>query len=161
MATIAFEAVSEDLVVFLGANTTWLDDDWLEYIRFLQPIAQHSRESQRALGILVFAEGTSEPNAKQRASLVETNRGVTTRTAVMTSATAARLIMTAFGWLGYPMSGFAPTDVAGAASYLRLTSAELERALKVAAAIAPRIGGSRNVEVAQHSLGYELPVQHS
>lgn len=96
------------------------------------------------------------PNAKQRALMADAVRGVSTRAAVISSSALARHTITAFGWLGADMQGFAPSALVEVGRYLQLDEAQLEDALDVAGALAASIGGVLAVSAARAAEDREL-----
>jgi hypothetical protein len=73
--------------------------------------------------VLVIAEGphASGPDARHRAKMGRAGL-LRVPTAVVTDSALARGIMTAVGWVGAPIQGFAPAHISRAYDYLKLSS---------------------------------------
>lgn len=145
MATLAFRAVADDLVVFVSGEAAYADTEWQEYVRHAENVAPRWRGRTDFYKYIVFVDDGA-PNAAQRGSVMKAMEGVNGRAAVVTSGLLARKIITAFGWLGAPMRGFAPNDVTAAAAYLQLDNQRLQQAIQTARALAPLIGKVRAVD---------------
>ena len=150
--TIAYGEVTEGLVVFVGGKTVVGPREWQAHLRFVESLALHARTTWRPLHILVFAQDGGVPDAKQRVALVEALRDVASRTALVTHSAIARHVITAFGWLSFPIKTFSPTHIADAACYLSLAPAALKSALSVAISLAPSVGGSPSVQAAANAV---------
>ena len=142
MATIAYRLMGDDLMLFVCGDASPSDSEWQEYLRFMEGLAQRSRASRTALKTLVFADDGGL-NPKQRASVVEVLRGVTTRTAVVSTSVLARNLITAFGWLNFAVRGFSPNHLDDVSKYLELPADRMREVMAAAAAMAPSIGGVR------------------
>jgi hypothetical protein len=145
MATIAYRLVGDDLMLFVCGDASPSDSEWQEYIRFMEELTRRMRTSSNALKLLVFADnGGLTP--KQRASVVEVLRGVSTRTAVVSTSMVARNLITAFGWLNFAVRGFAPNQLDQISEYLDLPAGHISEVMAAAASMAPSIGGVRCVD---------------
>lgn len=147
MQTIAYSLLDEGFVVFVSGKANIDDTEWQAYVRFVAELSHTARLDGRAFKVIVFAaEGA--PNAKQRAAIADAQRDVTSRTATITASPIARYVLTAFGWLGFPIRGFSTADFDGAARYLKLTTAQRAAALAEAAVLARCVGASISTETA-------------
>jgi hypothetical protein len=146
MATIAYTLLGDDLVLFLAANGTPSDAEWRGYSQMITGLAQQLRSKNGSIKFLVIAD-EGGPNAKQRAAIVDTLRGLTTRTAVVSNSVIARNLITAFGWLNFAIKGFAPSGMRAAAAYLDLSREQLVEVVTTAVSLAPNVGGVRCLEL--------------
>ena len=144
MATLAFRAVDDDLVVYVGGDAAPDHTEWQSYVRHAEDVARRWRTKNRLYKFFVFVDD-SAPNAAQRAAVWKAMRATHGRSAVVTSSLVARKIITAFGWLGAPMRGFSPRDLVAAAGYLELTLDRLPLVISTARELAPRVGGVRAI----------------
>ena len=147
MLTLAHGAVGDDLAVVVSSREAPSDDDWDDQARWLEDLVRPLRAARRPIKVLVFTDEAG-PNAKQRASVVDVMKGVETRVAVVSNGVLVRNMITAFGWLSFPIKGFAPAQLSTVEPYLEISSAQLQEALGLAAMLAPRVGGSHCVELA-------------
>jgi hypothetical protein len=139
MATLVFHAVADDLVVFVSGAAAYADEEWQEYVRHAENVAPRWRHRADIYKYFIFVDDGA-PNAAQRGSVMRATEGVKGRAAVVTGGLLARKIITAFGWLGAPMRGFAPSEVRAAAEYLQLDNERLHQVIQTARTLAPLIG---------------------
>jgi hypothetical protein len=152
MRTLVYCAPADDLVVFVGGDAVSLsNDEWAEYVHFVERSIPPRQAPNALHRFLVF--GDVGPDAKQRAALVAVMSSARTRTAVFSLNVIARNLITAFGWVGVPTRGFAPTNATDAGSYLELAPARLRAAVAVAVTLAPQVGGARSLAATSGSMG--------
>jgi hypothetical protein len=151
MKTLAFRALGDDLIVCVGSDTSWSNEDWQSYLHLLGELLPALRERNRPLRVLVFA-GETAPDAKQRGDLKATFAGARQLTATLTNSKLAKYILTALTWLGLPGRAFSPEQGRSAAAYLGLSPSELYEARVAAHALATSVGGSPCVEAALRAM---------
>ena len=145
MATLAFRAIEDDLVVYVGGDVPPDHAEWQAYVRHVEESARRWRTKTRLYKVFVFVDDSS-PNAAQRAAVWKAADGAHVRSAIVTSSMVARKVITAFGWLGAPMRGFAPRDLRAAATYLELPLDRLPTVIRSARFLARSVGGVRAVD---------------
>jgi hypothetical protein len=147
MATMAYSLLDGDLVILVCGRQAPSQSEWRAYAGSVKDMGPHLRGTGRSIKFIVFADEAG-PDATQRAFLVEALQGLTTRTAVISDSLVARCTITAFGWLSLSIKGFAPTQLSAAATYLALSNEQLSDVISRAPSLAPKVGGSRCVELA-------------
>lgn len=140
MQTIAYRMLGDDLMLFMSGEASPSDGDWQDYLRTLEVASQRARQNGSLLRFFIFVD-EGAPNAKQRGAVVELLRGVSARTAVVTTSNLARHVITAFGWFGLKLRGFSPNQLEAALEYLELPVERLAEIMQLAATLAPAIGG--------------------
>jgi hypothetical protein len=147
MQTIAYRLVRDDVMVFMAANQAPAEREWNDYVRVLEDTAKSLRASGRSLRFMAFVD-ESQPNAKQRAAVVDNLGGLQTKTATITSSLLARNVITVFSWLGLTVRGFAPANLEAAVDYLALTRGELEHIMENGRELSANLGGVASFEEA-------------
>jgi hypothetical protein len=147
MATLAFRAIEDDLLVYVGGDAAPDNAEWQTYVEHAAEVERRSRSSKaRVFKFFVFVDDSS-PNAAQRAAVWKAIGGAHGhRSAIVTSSLIARKIITAFGWLGAPMRGFSPRELSAAAAYLELPVDRLPAVIRTARVLARSVGGVRTIE---------------
>lgn len=145
MATLAFRAIEDDLVVYVGGDAPPDNAEWQAYVRHVEESARRASTKTHLYKFFVFVDDSS-PNAAQRAAVLKAAAGMQVRSAIVTSSMVARKVITAFGWLGAPMRGFAPLDLRAAAGYLELPLERLPTVIRTARFLARNVGRVRAVE---------------
>ena len=134
----------------VGGSTAWSEQDWSAYAHALNEQLRPFRVSGAVFITLVFADEYG-PNARQRSQIAELMRGVTSKTAVLTNSTLPRYLVTAFGWLGFPMRAYSPSAFVEAAHYLELSRERQELALGAARTLGASVGGSHAAALAEEA----------
>lgn len=147
METLAFRALADDLIVCVGGDQRWSNEDWQGYLKLLRELLPALRERDRPLRVFVFA-GEAAPDAKQRGELKAVFGRTRQQTATVTSSKLAQYIITALSWAGLPGRAFSPEQARSAAAHLGLSASELHEARATAHALAARVGGSACVDAA-------------
>jgi hypothetical protein len=151
METLAFRALADDLIVCVGGDRPWSDEDWQRYLQLARKHLPALRKNGKPMRVFIFA-GETAPDARQRSELKALFGDTRQQTATVTNSKLAKYILTAFAWLGLPAKAFSPEEAGSAAAYLRLTATELQEAQVTAQALAARVGGSACVDVALRAL---------
>jgi hypothetical protein len=151
METLAFRALADDLIVCVGGDKHWSDEDWQGYLRLLRGLLPPLLERDRPIRVFVFA-GETAPDAKQRGELKAVFGGSRQQTATVTNSKLAKYIITALAWLGLPGRAFSPEQADSAAAHLGLTASELHEARATAQVLAARVGGSACVDAALRAM---------
>ena len=151
MKTLAFRAVVDDLIVCVGGDRRWSNEDWQDYLELLRKLLLAPHDRRRPIRVLVFA-GEAAPDAKQRGELKAVFRDARQQTATVTNSKLAKYIITALAWLGLPGRAFSPEQACSAALYLGLTGDELRDARATAHSLAANVGGSPCVEAALRAM---------
>ena len=144
MVTLAFRALEEDLVVYVAGDAAPDQAEWQAYVQHAEDVAQRWRGKSTLYKYFVFVDDGA-PNATQRAAVWQALKGTPSRAAIVTTGLVARKIVTAFGWMGAPMRGFAPRDLEAAAKYLELSPERLPGVVAIARTLASAVGGVRAV----------------
>ena len=140
MQTIAYRMLGDDLMLFMSGEASPTESDWQVYLRTLEEAAQRARQKGSRLCFFIFVD-EGAPNPKQRGAVVELLRGVSSRTAVITTSNLARHLITVFGWFGLHLRGFGPNQLHAALEYLELPAERLSEIMQIAASLAPAVGG--------------------
>lgn len=151
MQTLAFRALADDLIVCVGGDRRWSNEDWQGYLQLLRKLLPALHERGRPIRVFVFA-GEAAPDAKQRGELKAVVGRTGQLTATVTSSKLAKYIITALSWAGLPGRAFSPEQARSAAAHLGLTASELQEAQVTAHALAARVGGSACVDAALRAM---------
>ncbi len=134
----AFQLVNNSFGLWVAANNNPTDDEWNDYLNTMIGLARLMPAGQR-FRIVAISDG-SGPNAKQRAEVQKRSQDLLIRTAVVSTSTIARNLVTAFGWMKQDMRGFSPDDPAKAMAYLGVDAATWDQAIMMAVALEPKVG---------------------
>jgi hypothetical protein len=151
MDTLAFRALADDLIVCVGGDRQWSDEDWQGYLQLVRKHLPTLRKNGKPMRVFIFA-GETAPDARQRSELKALFADTRQQTATVTTSKLAKYILTAFAWLGLPAKAFSPDEACAAAAYLRLTAAELQETQVTVQALAARVGGSACVDAALRAM---------
>lgn len=151
METLAFRALADDLIVCVGGDRRWSNEDWQAYLQLLRERLPVLKERGRLMRVFVFA-GEAGPDARQRGELKTMFAGARQETATVTTSRLAKYILTALAWAGLPGKAFSPEQAAAAAAHLGLTASELHEVRATIHALAARVGGSPCVDAALRAM---------
>lgn len=121
MRTIAWKIEANTVVLVHGANDP-ADPEWTEYLEALRA-GIHRGERLR---VLVVTPG-SGPNMRQRKELNEVFQGMSTPTAVVTSSTVGRAVVTLLALRNPDIRAFEPGRMSEAFEYLSIPPPQRER----------------------------------
>jgi hypothetical protein len=116
MPTMVHER-SVDLFVVIHPNRPPSDDEWLAYLR------SWSGHDMSRMRTLVFTDGGG-PNASQRKLATEALAGKESMTAVVSSSSMVRGVVTALSWFNPKIKAFSPEEAPRAFDYLRIQTPE-------------------------------------
>jgi hypothetical protein len=107
----------EGVLLIVHGEAAPSNEEWSALVSSLGP----TLNGRTRLPVLVVPSGV--PSALQRAELQEATRLVTARTAILSNSRIARGISVALKWMGMQdIKTFDPADLAGALSYLEVSS---------------------------------------
>lgn len=107
--TLAFEYSNEFLIV-VHTTVVPADEDW-------QRMVDHVYAQTTLRGTLVLSPG-AKPNPTMRSDIRNLHEHFGTLTAVITTSTVSKGVMTALSWFNVPIKGFSPNQIDEALTYL-------------------------------------------
>ena len=116
MPTMVHER-STDLFVVIHPNRPPADDEWMTYLR------SWSGHDMSRMRTLVFTDGGG-PSASQRRLATEALGGKESLTAVVSSSSMVRGVVTALSWFNPKIKSFSPDEAQRAFEYLRIVAPE-------------------------------------
>ena len=138
VANLAFEVHDEmSLIVLKHGSGAPSEQEWKAYMDGLGPVA-HRLEQMR---ILVLTDG-GRPRRDQQTQLTTILAGRSVRTAVVSSSTAVRFVISVFALMNPGIRGFASSHLTEALEYLGLNPNEFSLAESVARRLSRAVGST-------------------
>ena len=121
MQTIAWQ-VKENTVILVHGAQEPTDAEWTRYVDELRRVIKGGGQPR----VLVVTSGPG-PNMRQRKQLGEVFEGVSAHTAVVTSSTVGRAIVTLIGLRNPGIRAFEPSRMDEALSYILVPESEKQQ----------------------------------